>query len=48
LAAVRLAEGVTSTRGIDRLRDLYRRMQPYASIPVVADFLEQARGVLAT
>ncbi len=35
LAAVRLAESVISTRGIDRLRDLYRQMQPYASVPAV-------------
>lgn len=47
LAAVHLAESLTSTRGIDRLRDLYLQMQPHASIPPVADFLEQARGVLA-
>ena len=47
LAAVRLAESVTSTRGIDRLRDLYMQMQPHASVPVVGDFLEGARGVLA-
>jgi hypothetical protein len=38
LAAVHLAEGVTSTLGIDRLRDLYLQMQPHASIPVVGDF----------
>jgi hypothetical protein len=47
LAAVHLAEGVTSPLGIDRLRDLYLQMQPHASIPVVGDFLERARGVLA-
>ena len=48
LAAVHLAEGVTSTLGIDRLRNLYLQMQPHASIPVVADFLEEAREILAT
>jgi transcriptional regulator with XRE-family HTH domain len=47
LAAVRLAECVTSADGIDRLRDLYLLMQPHASVPAVADFLEQARGLLA-
>jgi transcriptional regulator with XRE-family HTH domain len=47
LAAVNLAEGVTSTRGIDCLRDLYRQMQPHASASAVGDFLERARGVLA-
>jgi len=48
LVAVRLAESVTSTYGIDRLRDLFMRMQPHASVPAVGNFLEQARGVLAT
>jgi transcriptional regulator with XRE-family HTH domain len=48
LAAVRLAESVTSTLGIDRLRDLYLQMQPHASVPAVGDFLERARGILAT
>ncbi len=47
LAAVRLAESLTSTRSTDCLRDLYVRMQPHASVPAVADFLERARGVLA-
>ncbi|MGH2776457.1 MAG: hypothetical protein ACRDJT_13625, partial [Actinomycetota bacterium] len=46
LAAVHLAESLTSTRGIDCLRDLYRQMQPHASVPAVGDFLERARGVL--
>jgi hypothetical protein len=47
LSAVRLAESVTSTWGIDRLRDLYLLMQPHASVPAVGNFLDQARGVLA-
>ena len=47
LAAVHLAEGLTSTRGIDCLRDLYRQMQPHASVPAVGDFLERVRVVLA-
>lgn len=34
LAAVHLAEGLTSTR--DCLRDLYRKMQAHASVPAVA------------
>lgn len=34
LAAVHLAEGLTSTR--DCLRDLYRKMQAHASFPAVA------------
>jgi transcriptional regulator with XRE-family HTH domain len=48
LAAVRLVEGVTSTLGIDRLRDLYLQMQSHASVPAVGEFLERARGILAT
>lgn len=48
LVAVRLAESVTSTRGIDRLRNLYLQMQSHASIPAVAEFLEEAREILAT
>jgi transcriptional regulator with XRE-family HTH domain len=47
LAAVHLAESLTSTRGIDCLRDLYRQMQPHASVPAMGDFLERARVVLA-
>jgi hypothetical protein len=47
LAAVHLAESLTSPRGIDCLRDLYRKMQSYASVPAVGDFLERARRVLA-
>jgi hypothetical protein len=47
LVAVNLAEGLTSTRGIDCLRDLYRQMQPHASASAVGDFLNRARAVLA-
>jgi transcriptional regulator with XRE-family HTH domain len=44
LAAVHMAESLTSTRGIQCLRDLYRQMQPHASIPAIRNFLEQLRG----
>jgi hypothetical protein len=47
LAAVHLAEGLTSTRGIDCLRDLFRQLQPHASVLAVGDFLERVRVVLA-
>ena len=47
LAAVHLAERLTSTRGLDCLRDLFMQMQPHASVPAVGDFLERARGGLA-
>jgi hypothetical protein len=46
LAAVHLAESLTSTRGIECLRDLYRQLQPHASVPIVGDFLERVRGIL--
>jgi uncharacterized protein (DUF2236 family) len=46
LAAVHLAESLTSTRGIKCLHDLYRQMRPHASIPAVGDFLERLRGLL--
>ena len=47
LAAVHLAESLTSTRALDCLRDLYRQMQPHASVPAVGDFLGRVRVVLA-
>ncbi|MGQ0773891.1 MAG: helix-turn-helix domain-containing protein [Pseudonocardiales bacterium] len=47
MAAVHLAESLTSTRGADCLRDLCRKLLPHASVPAVADFLERAREVLA-
>jgi hypothetical protein len=47
LAAVHLAESLASTRGIDCFRDLYRKMEPHASVPAVGDFLEWVRVVLA-
>ncbi|MGH3906639.1 MAG: hypothetical protein ACRDTE_21045 [Pseudonocardiaceae bacterium] len=47
LTAVHLAESLTSTRGIDCLRDLYRQMRPHASVPAVKDLLERAQVVLA-
>lgn len=46
--AIRLAESLTSTRGMDCLRDLCTQIRPYAVIHPVRDFLEQACGVLAT
>lgn len=47
LAALRLAENLTSTRGIECLHDLYMQMLPHASVRVVGDFLERIRGFLA-
>ncbi|MCA1672971.1 MAG: hypothetical protein LC799_12500, partial [Actinobacteria bacterium] len=45
--AVNLAESLASARGIDCLCDLYKKMQPHASVLAVRDFLERARVVLA-
>jgi len=47
LAALHLAESLTSTRGLECIRDLCRQMQPHAGVPVVGDFLERLRGILA-
>jgi len=47
LAAVHLAESLTSTRGIDCLHNLYVQLQPHAPVPAVREFLERARAVLA-
>jgi transcriptional regulator with XRE-family HTH domain len=47
IAAVHLAECLTSSRGIDCLRDLYVRMRPHEPVPAVRNFLERARVVLA-
>ncbi|MGH3931017.1 MAG: hypothetical protein ACRDTF_13690, partial [Pseudonocardiaceae bacterium] len=46
MAAIRLAEGLDSTRSADLLRDLCRQMKPHAKVPVVRDFLDQARGLV--
>jgi hypothetical protein len=47
LAAVHLAESLTSTRGIDCLHNLYVQLLPHAPVPAVREFLERAREVLA-
>lgn len=44
--AADLAEGLDSTRGIARLRDLYARLRPHDRVPAVRDFLERARTVV--
>ncbi|MDQ3761344.1 MAG: hypothetical protein M3460_06475 [Actinomycetota bacterium] len=43
MQSIDLAEGLDSTRGTSRLRDLYYQLRPYAKIPAVQDFLERAR-----
>ena len=46
MEAVGLAKGLASTRGTKRIRDLCTQMKPQAKVPVVREFLEQARAVL--
>jgi hypothetical protein len=43
MEAVALAEGLASTRGTNRIRDLRTRMKPHAEVPTVWEFLERAR-----
>ncbi|MGH4006661.1 MAG: helix-turn-helix transcriptional regulator [Pseudonocardiaceae bacterium] len=46
MAAIQLAESLDSTLSVDLLRDLYHQMTPHAKVPVVRDFLDQARGLV--
>ncbi|MBW0009023.1 MAG: helix-turn-helix transcriptional regulator [Pseudonocardiales bacterium] len=46
MAALELSENLDSTRGVGRLRDLYRQMKPHAKVPAVGDFLDRARGLV--
>src|SRR5262249_49740339 len=45
LAALYLAESLTSTRSLECIRDLSRQMRPHAGVPVVGEFLERLRGI---
>lgn len=47
MQSIDLAESLNSTRGTGLLRDLCFRMKPYGELPVVRDFLERARGLVA-
>lgn len=47
MQSIDLAESLNSTRGTGLLRDLCLRMTPYGELPVVRDFLERARGLVA-
>jgi hypothetical protein len=44
IEAIQLAENLSSTRSINRIRYLMQLMQPHAKIRPVRDFLEQARS----
>jgi hypothetical protein len=41
--AIRLAEGLDSTRNADLLRDLSHQLSPHAKVPAVRDFLDRTR-----
>ena len=44
IEAIQLAENLSSTRSVDRIRYLIQLMKQYANFPPVRDFLEQARS----
>jgi hypothetical protein len=46
IEAIQLAEGLSSTLNVDRIRSLTRLMKPHSKIPAVQDFLERAKGLV--
>ncbi len=44
IEAINLAERLSSARSVERIRELSRRLQPHATLPVVREFLERARS----
>ncbi len=44
IVAIHLAENLSSTLSVDRIRYLTRLMKPHAKLPAVRDFLERAKG----
>jgi hypothetical protein len=47
IEAIHLAENLSSTRSVDRIRYLIRLMKPHANFPAVREFLEQAQSFAA-
>ncbi|MGH3915733.1 MAG: helix-turn-helix domain-containing protein [Pseudonocardiaceae bacterium] len=45
VGAIHLAESLSSTRSVERLRDLYRQLKPHDKIPAVREFLERVEGI---
>lgn len=43
IAAIHLAEGLSSTLSVDRIRDLARQMKPHAKLPAVGEFVERTQ-----
>ena len=46
MEAIQIAERLDSTYSTDLLRNLYRQMQPHATVPAVGDFLDRARSLV--
>jgi len=47
IAAIQLAESLSSTLIVDRIRDLTQQMKPHAKLPAVGEFLERAQEFVA-
>lgn len=47
IEAIHLAESLSSTLSVDRIRELTMQMKPHAKLPAVREFLERARGFVA-
>ncbi|MBV9163562.1 MAG: hypothetical protein JO309_00680 [Pseudonocardiales bacterium] len=48
MEAIQLVENLDSARVAGLIRNLYHQMTPHARLPAVGDFVERARGFLAT
>ncbi len=46
-AALDLSASLDSTRGVDRLRNLVNQMRPHIKVPVVRDFMDRTRDLVA-
>lgn len=46
MEAIHVAECLDSTYSTDLLRNLYRQMQPHATVPAVGDFLDRTRDLV--
>lgn len=46
IEAIQLAETLSSTRSVDRIRELSRQLNPHAGVANVREFLDRANGIL--
>jgi hypothetical protein len=46
MEAIHMAECLDSTYSTDLLRNLYRQMQPHATVPAVGEFLDRTRDLV--